>query len=100
MQVLINGVTAWGAQRTYKKKMEKLVQRQTVSLKHTTKLRFAQRQNQYAELYCTLAMQVNYCSQEQLVYGIQQNAEYPRETLGLVSVNTGRQLEQKVELQS
>lgn len=30
----------------------------------------------------------------------QQNAGYPREALGLVSVNTGWQLEQKVELQS
>lgn len=30
----------------------------------------------------------------------QQNSEYPRETLGLVSLNTGRQLEQKVELQT
>lgn len=30
----------------------------------------------------------------------QQNAKYPREALGLVSVNTGWQLEQMAELQN
>lgn len=42
---------------------------------------------------------MSYCCQEQLVYGTA-NAEHPREAFGLFSVNTGWQLEQKVEPQN
>lgn len=46
-----------------------------------------------------VAMQVNYGSQERLVYGTAKRRA-PRGSLGLDSGNTGRQLVQEGELQS
>ena len=97
--VLINVVTAWGKKRKRCTHTNTHKHTQThVRIKR--KLRFSQRQKSIcsAVLYSHnaggLLLSRATCAPHS------KNAEYPREALGLVSENTGWQLEQKVALRN
>lgn len=87
MWVLINGLSTLLCTKELEiyRRENWCTQTQPVSLKHT----YCERnwdplkdKNQYAEVHCTLTMQVNYCSQEQLVCGTAK-CRVPKGSLGI-----------------